>query len=80
MRYIGDEAHFVWARGDGTLLAVCPSGMVFVLGGQGELVGAENLGTTVTALLRPGDHRIAPAAVPVGTEDGFLRVLRPEKR
>lgn len=80
VRYIGDEAHFLWARRDGTLLAICPSGMAFVLGRQGELVGAESLGTTVTALLRPGDHRIAPPAVPVGTEDGFLRVLRPEKR
>ena len=73
--YLGDDARFLWSRPDGSVLALCPSGRVFVISPSGELRGMQALGSRVTALLRPGEHRVAPTAIPVGTQDGWLRYL-----
>ena len=75
--YVGDRAEMLWPRRDGSVVAVCASGKAFVLDAGGALVGQEQLGVAVTALLRTGDHRASPAILPVGTEDGTLRLLRP---
>ena len=41
---------------------------------EGELIGCNDLGTEVTAMLRPGDHRKS-TTVPIGTSDGRVLVL-----
>jgi len=73
--YLGDDAQFLWPRLDGSVLALCPSGRVFVVGPSGPLIGMQELGAEATAFLRPGEHRVAPAVIPVGTQDGWLRFL-----
>ena len=78
--YIGDDARFLWPRADGSVLAVCPSGRVFVIGSAGKLLGVQDLGSPATGLLRPGEHRVAPSAIPVGAEDGWLRFVVVRRR
>ena len=73
--YLGDDAQFLWPRADGSVLALCPSGRAFAVGPNGVLLGLQDLKSPVTALLRPGEHRVAPSAIPVGTQDGWLRYL-----
>jgi len=73
--YLGDDARFLWPRADGSVLALCPSGRVFVVGPDGELLGMHALESSIAAILRPGEHRVAPTAIPVGTQDGWLRYL-----
>ncbi|NOZ22756.1 MAG: PQQ-binding-like beta-propeller repeat protein [Planctomycetes bacterium] len=77
--YLGDNARMLWPRADGTILALCPSGNIFVISASGKIVGCENLGTPITALLRPGEDRVAPSCIPVGTKNGVLRILTPRR-
>ena len=77
--YLGDDARFLWPRADGSVLALCPSGRVFVVGLKGARLAMQTLGSPATALLRPGEHRVAPTAIAVGAEDGWLRYL-PHRR
>ena len=74
-RYLGDEPRMLWTRPDGTILALCPSGSVFVLSGDGELLGCDTLASPISALLRAGEHRVDARVLPVGTEGGVLYVL-----
>ena len=78
--YLGGDAHFLWPRRDGTVLALCPSGSVFSLGADGDLAARQRFGSRITALLRRGEHRIGPGALPVGTEDGRLCLLVATRR
>jgi outer membrane protein assembly factor BamB len=78
--YLGDDARILWPQADGTILAACPSGNVLKVGADGALLGRESLRAPVTALLRHGEHRVRPAALPVGTADGTLRVLPRQTR
>ncbi|MEW6355622.1 MAG: PQQ-binding-like beta-propeller repeat protein [Planctomycetota bacterium] len=73
--YFGDEARILWPRKDDSIVAVCSSGNVFLVSGEGKLLGCETLGSPVTALLRPGEDRINPSVLPVGTADGTVRIL-----
>ena len=73
--YLGNEPRMLAPRGDGSILAICLDGSVFVLGDDGRLLGRDVLPAPVTALLRPGEHRVAPSCVPVGTGDGAVNVL-----
>ncbi len=73
--YLGDEARMLWPRPDGSILAICPSGNVFVVDAGGRLTGRDRLPTAVTAILRPGQHRLSPSCIPVGTGDGTIHVL-----
>ncbi|MBU1748680.1 MAG: hypothetical protein KKA73_13410 [Chloroflexi bacterium] len=73
--YLGDDPRMLWAQSDETTLALCPSGKVFVVAGDGKLVGQEVLSAPVTALLRPGEPRVSPSCLPVGTADGTVYVL-----
>ena len=73
--FLGDEPRMLWPREDGSVLALCPSGTVFVLGADGRLLGRQVLPAPITALLRPGEHRVRPACLPVGTAAGALYVL-----
>ena len=74
--YLGEDARFLWPRRDGSVLAACPSGGVFVVSPEGELLARDDLGAPITALLRPGEHRVSPSAIPIGTEDGALHILQ----
>jgi len=73
--WLGDEPRMLWPRADGTVLAVCPSGNVLVVSADGRLLGRDELGAEITALLRPGEHRVAPGALLIGTRDGVLHIL-----
>lgn len=73
--FLGEPAAFVaiWERD--SVLAVTASGRVFVIDAEGHLAGCDDLGTEVTAVLRPGDHRNS-SSILVGTAEGRLLVLR----
>ena len=73
--YLGDDAHFLWPRPDGGILALCPSGSVFSISAEGKPAGHQSLGGRITALLRRGEHRVAPCAILAGTEGGVLCVI-----
>ena len=76
---IRSPATFVagWERN--SVLAITASGKVFVIDAEGRLAGCEDLGTKVTAVLRPGDHRNARSIL-AGTADGRVLVLRLPRR
>lgn len=74
--YLGNDVRMLWPRADGTILALCPSGEALQVSAEGKLTGREGLGSPITALLRHGEHRVAPSVLPVGAEDGILRVLQ----
>lgn len=69
-RRLGQVPGQIWLAGDGRVLAPCRSGKVFVLDESGNLEGSDDLGGEVTALLRPGDHRVAGRPLVVGIADG----------
>lgn len=73
--YLGDAGRMLWPQQDGAVLALCASGEALRVSGEGKLVGREDMGSPITALLRPGEHRAEPSVLPVGTEDGVLRIL-----
>jgi len=78
--YLGDEPRMLWPRAEGSILVFCPSGNVFVVGDGGKLAGCQRLPARVTALLRPGEHRVNPSCVPLGTADGTVYVLSAESQ
>ena len=73
--YIGGAAELLWRRADATIVAVLASGEVFLLSADGRLLGREELDSSVTALLRPGEDRGRAERLPIGTRDRVLRVL-----
>ena len=52
----------------------------FVVGPDGDLIGRDNLGAEITALPRPGEHRIDPPALLAGDKKGVLHILRRTER
>jgi hypothetical protein len=72
--FVGQPTNFVAPLSDGRVLAVAPTGDVFVLAPDGKLADRASLGGKITALLRPGDHRAANAVI-LGTEEGRIMVL-----
>ena len=76
--YLGDEPRMLWPLAEGSILVSCPSGNVFVVADEGTLVGRQRLPAPVTALLRPGEHRVSPSCVPLGTANGTVYILSPE--
>jgi len=54
--YTGEPAAFLAPFGKQNILGVCASGMVFQID-SGRLVGHDDVGSSITAVLRPGDHR-----------------------
>jgi len=72
--FVGDPPAFVAPYRQDAVMAICFSGDVVVIDGQGRLAGRNSLSAPVSALLRPGDHR-ATGAILVGTGDGRLLVL-----
>lgn len=73
--FLGTPACFLAPFESRKLLAVTPSGKIFLIDERGNLTGQEDWETAITGLLRPGDHR-AGKQVLLGTGDGRLRVLR----
>lgn len=68
--YIGEQAALLWPDAGGNVLAACRSGRVFVISPGGELVGVHDLGSEISAVPRPGEHRRGAGALAVGTESG----------
>lgn len=77
--WLGDEPRMLWPRADGTVLALCASGTVFIVGAEGRLLARDELGAELTAFLRPGEHRAQPPALPVGGKNGTLYLLPGER-
>ncbi|OHB81266.1 MAG: hypothetical protein A2V98_16480 [Planctomycetes bacterium RBG_16_64_12] len=73
-RFLGEPADYVAAYERDSILALAASARVFVIDAEGLLTGCEDLGSQVTAMLRPGDHRNARSIL-AGTDDGRLLVL-----
>jgi hypothetical protein len=73
--YIGTRPRQLWSREDGTLVALTAAGDVFLLTSAGELLGHQELGAAVSALLRPGEHRMHARLLPVGTTDRVVWLL-----
>ena len=74
--YVGESPLLVWPLSNDRVTAVCTSGMVYVISREGKLLGSQNLGSPVTAVLRPGDHRSGTDMIPVGTAGGGLHLLK----
>jgi outer membrane protein assembly factor BamB len=72
--YVGEPTQFVAPADDGRLWAAARSGKVFLIGRDGALAGAADVGQAITGLLRPGEDRSAGAML-LGTADGRLLVL-----
>jgi outer membrane protein assembly factor BamB len=72
--FVGRPTQFVAAIADGRILAAARSGEVFLIGRDGSLVGAADVGQPITGLLRPGEDRSA-GGVLLGTGDGRLLAL-----
>ena len=72
--YVGEPTQFVAPADDGRLWAAARSGRVFLIGRDGALAGAADVGQAITGLLRPGEDRSAGAML-LGTADGRLLVL-----
>ena len=72
---LGDTPYQVWCAQNGAVLAVCRSGKVFVIGKDGLLRGRDDLDATITALLRPGDHRVSGGPLVLGAADGRALLL-----
>jgi len=72
--FTGEPVKFLAPRGQGTVIAVAPSGQIYLLSDAGELLGCHDLRSEVTGLLRPGDHRDGNAIL-LGTRDGRLLFL-----
>lgn len=70
-RFLGEGIALLTVLADGTVAAAAPSGNVYLLSPAGEVRGCAEVGSEVTTVLRPGDHRSA-AVVLVGTGDGRL--------
>lgn len=75
--WLGEPVHLLWVLGDRRVLALAASGRGWVLSSAGEILGGSELGTRVTAMPRPGDHRGAARRLVLGTADG--RVLVPDR-
>ena len=72
--FVGEPAKLIAPSGRGTVVAVAPSGKVYLLSNVGELIGCHDLHSEATGLLRPGDHR-GSSAILLGTHDGRLLFL-----
>ncbi len=72
--FIGEPARLVAPLPDGRTLAAAPSGHLFLMDGEGALVGGTDLGEPITAVLRPGDHR-TDNRVLLGTAGGRVYLL-----
>ncbi|MBT4818303.1 MAG: hypothetical protein HON70_21525, partial [Lentisphaerae bacterium] len=73
--YFGDDPRMVCSRTDGTVLVLCPSGRIFVVSPTGTLTSRCQLPAPITALLRPGEHRVRPSCIPIGLKNGSVHVL-----
>jgi len=72
--YVGEPTSLVAPLSPDSSIALSSSGKAFTIDGRAEVTGVDELGSPVTAFLRPGDHR-AGNDVAVGTADGRLLVL-----
>lgn len=71
--WIGAAANLLWVLADGRLLAVAPSGRGWVISAAGAVEQSFEVGSAITAVPRPGNHRAAGRNLILGTADG--RVL-----
>lgn len=74
---LGDAPDQVWLDRRGGVVAACRSGRVLQIDPEGKPIGRDDLGTPITALVRPGDHR-AHAPPVLGTADGRVLLLPQE--
>jgi len=74
--YIGSRPQLLWARKDGTIVALVATGELFLISAEGKLLGRQELGAPVSALLRPGEHRAQAQFLVLGTADGTVWRLR----
>jgi outer membrane protein assembly factor BamB len=72
--FVGEPTHFVAPVAGGRVIAVGRSGMVFVLGDEGQVAGRVALDRSITGLLRPGEDR-STNAVLLGTVEGNIMEL-----
>lgn len=67
--YVGEPVVLLALTADERLAAVTPGGRVFVIDAGGHLDGCVELDGAVTAVMRPGDHRLGDTLL-LGTQDG----------
>ena len=67
--YVGEPVVLLALTADSRLAAVTPGGRVFLIDAGGHLDGCVELDAAVTAVMRPGDHRVGDTLL-LGTADG----------
>jgi outer membrane protein assembly factor BamB len=73
--WLGGAASLLWGLPGGGLQAVMPGGMVADLSSAGEVRNTTNLGSAVTAVPRPGNHRATGRKPVLGLADGRVLVI-----
>ncbi|MBX3750984.1 MAG: hypothetical protein KF897_12915 [Opitutaceae bacterium] len=73
--WIGVQVQLLWVLPDRRVLALTAAGTGWVLAASGEVQESFDLGSRLTAVPRPGNHRGAARRLVLGTADG--RVLVP---
>ena len=72
--FVGESTRLIAPCGQDKVVAVAPSGKVYLVSTTGDLLGCHELRSKVTGLPRPGDHRVGNTVL-LGTRDGRLMLL-----
>ncbi|MEY3774971.1 MAG: Heparinase N-terminus [Verrucomicrobiota bacterium] len=73
--WLGGAASLLWGMPDGGLQAVMTDGLVVNLSAAGEVRSTMNLGSAITAVPRPGNHRGTGRKLVLGAADGRVLVI-----
>lgn len=73
--WLGGAALLLWWMPSSGLQAVMPDGVIASLSSAGEVRCRMNLGSAVTAVPRPGNHRGTGRKLVLGSADGRVFVL-----
>jgi len=76
--YIGDAAEYLEIFDGDNIMAVTSAGKIYIIDQDGKRIGCQDIGCSVTALLRPGDHRTSSTIV-IGAGDGRIMAIDSEK-
>lgn len=73
--WIGETAELVWMLPDGRVLAIAQRGVAWVISATGEIQGRIDVGESITAIPRPGNHRASDRNLILGTASGRVLMM-----